>query len=271
MKSLRFRCLLAIAVFSTAPWASAQGTNGTTQTAPTSDPQAVLLVSEAQVALMGTTSVADIVINANSQWIAGGTKSTGTATLKAKGIAEARLDISGDTVKRAEIRNDSSGPDGRWSGTDGALHPVSPHNCWAPAGWFAPHALIQTMSSPGMVLRYSGQETHSGITTDRIQAYRFSTEKDPKLATDLERLSTLDVFLDSGTHLPAAVVFNTHPDNDSGRDIPIEIRFSDYRNVSGVMVPFAIQRFLQGVLNLDLTVTSATLNSGLADSEFALQ
>ncbi len=87
----------------------------------------------------------------------------------------------------------------------------------------------------------------------------------------LENLSLVDVFFDASTHLPQAVVYNTHPDNDYGRDIPVEIRLSDYRNVNGVMVPFHIQRSMQGVPNLDLTVTTATINGGLDDSEFALQ
>jgi hypothetical protein len=61
------------------------------------------------------------------------------------------------------------------------------------------------------------------------------------------------------------------PTTIPSRDIPVEIRFGDYKSVNGFLVPFRIQRVLQGMLNLDLTVTSATVNVGLADSDFALQ
>jgi len=100
---------------------------------------------------------------------------------------------------------------------------------------------------------------------------RPSTAKNAQLARDLEKLSTVEILLDSTSHLPVGVTFNTHPDIDYGRDIPTEVRFSDYRSVSGVMVPFHIQRWLQGMLNTELTVTAATINNGLTDRDFTLQ
>src|SRR5215469_6781747 len=239
-------------------------------TVSASDPHAVLLASEAQLALTGGTSVSDVTMTADSLWIAGGTRESGTATLKAKGTGQGLVHISGGTVKRREIRNDINGPDGRWEGSDGAAHPVAPHNCWGPAAWFSPHAVVQTMIDPHVALRYIGQETRNGVVVDHIQMRRPSTAKNAQLARDLEKLSTVEILLDSTSHLPVGVTFNTHPDNDYGRDIPTEIRFGDYRATNGVLVPFRIQRWLQGMLNTDLTVTTATVNSGLADREFAL-
>jgi hypothetical protein len=235
-----------------------------------SDSQAVLLATQAQAA-MGGGAVSDVVLNANAQWTIGGTSASGSATLKAKGLTEARLDITAGAVSRSEIRNDANGPGGQWIGPDGTHHPIAPHNCWAPAPWFAPHGMVQAMSAVNAVLHFAGRETRNGISVDHVQFHPANIEKDPELARELEKLATADVYFDASTHLPAALLFNTHPDNDTGRDIPVEIRFSDYRNVEGVMVPFHIRRYLQGVLNLDLTVTAATINQGLADSEFALQ
>ncbi len=81
-------------------------------------------------------------------------------------------------------------------------------------------------------------------------------------------LSQMDFFLDSTTFLPAAVTFNIHPDNNALLDIPIEVRFSDYRAVKGVQVPFHIQKFLNNGLILDLQFTTAVLNAGLGASQF---
>ncbi len=58
----------------------------------------------------------------------------------------------------------------------------------------------------------------------------------------LQHLSQVEIYLDSGTLLPVALAFNIHPDNDAGLDIPLEMRFSDYRYVSGAQVAFHIQR-----------------------------
>jgi len=266
MKFPRFCCFILLAGISLALQSTAQSV-----AAPASDAQAILVANEAQLALTGGTPVSDTVMNANSQWVAGGTRESGTATLKAKGMAQGLMDISGGTVKRREIRNDINGPDGRWAGTDGVAHAVAPHNCWGPAAWFSPHAVVRMMSDPKVVLRYFGQEMRNGIVVDHIQMRRPSTAKNAQLARDLEKLSIVEIFLDVTSHLPVAVIFNTHPDDDYGRDIPNEVRFSDYRSVSGVMVPFHIQRWMQGMLNTELTVTTATINSGLTDSDFTLQ
>lgn len=243
---------------------SAQTTANTT-----SDPQAVQLASQAQAATSAA-QVTDILVTSTAQWTVGGTQASGAATLKAKGLMEGRLDIAAGAVSRSEIRNDTNGPGGQWIAADGSAHPMSIHNCWGPPAWFAPYAVAQAMSDADVVLRYIGQETRNGVSVEHLQLHRTNTETDARLAADLERLSTVDVFLDSSSYLPFAVVFNIHPDDNYGRDIPIEVDFAEYRSVSGVLVPFHIQRLMQGVLNLDLTVTSASINSGLADSDFAL-
>ncbi len=78
----------------------------------------------------------------------------------------------------------------------------------------------------------------------------------------------MDFFLDSTTFLPAVTTFNIHPDNNALLDIPIEVRFSDYRAVNGVQVPFHVQKFLNNGLILDLQFQTAALNTGLATSQF---
>jgi len=91
------------------------------------------------------------------------------------------------------------------------------------------------------------------------------------MAAQLQHLSHMDIFLDSSTQLPVALAFNQHPDNDAGLDMPAEIRFSDYRAVNGVQVPFHIQRYLNNNLIFDIHLQTATLNSGLAAGAFAIQ
>jgi hypothetical protein len=240
-------------------------------TLETSDPQGTLLATQAQSALSGATVVSDIKLSAQSAWFAGSARASGSATLKVKGALESRLDITAGASSRSEIRNDSGGPGGQWIDSNGIRHAAATHNCWTPAGWFAPHAVVQGMLDTNIVLHYVGRELRGGISVDHVQLHRTNSEKNQTISQAFEKLSSADVFFDASTHLPQAVIYNTHPDNDYGRDIPVEIKFSDYRSVNGVMVPYRIQRLLQGVLNLDLTVSTATVNSGLTDGEFALQ
>jgi hypothetical protein len=85
------------------------------------------------------------------------------------------------------------------------------------------------------------------------------------------QLSQTEVYLDSQSLLPVAIAFNTHPDNNASMDIPVEIRYSDYRNVNGNRVPFHIQRYIQNGLSLDVAITNVTVNSGLTSGEFPVQ
>jgi len=92
-----------------------------------------------------------------------------------------------------------------------------------------------------------------------------------KTAAVEQHLTQIDIFLDVSTSLPVALDFSTHPDNDAGLDIPVELLFSDYRPVNGAQIPFHVQKFLNNSLLLDLQFANAQLNSGLAASSFSVQ
>jgi hypothetical protein len=49
------------------------------------------------------------------------------------------------------------------------------------------------------------------------------------------------------------------------------VRFAVYQQVTGIQIPFHVQRLLNGDLVLDVTVVSAVVNSGLSDAVFSLQ
>lgn len=164
----------------------------------------------------------------------------------------------------------SSSP-GAWFGADGDKHSMALHNCWIDASVYFPGLSLQgAMSDPQVSVVDAGPTLHGGATLDHLQITRTIPGQTPAMTAEIQSLSALDIYLDPTSHLPVAVAFNTHPDNTLTINIPVEIRFSDYRVVNGVQVAFHIQKFIQRTLTLDMTVTSATINSGLADSEFAL-
>jgi hypothetical protein len=83
--------------------------------------------------------------------------------------------------------------------------------------------------------------------------------------------SQVDAYVDAQSLLPIDIRFNIYPDNDTNVRIPVEITYLDYRVVNGVHIPFHIQKYLQNVLNFDLTITSVTFNSGITSSIFQVQ
>jgi hypothetical protein len=232
--------------------------------APPSDPQAVAFAAKSIAAMTGGSAIADVTLSGNVTRVAGSDQQTGTATLTAKGFAESRVDLALSGGARSEARNASAGPSvGNWLGPDGVVHAVVSSNCYTDATWFYPAlgALSAAATNPSLVLVYVGQES----SYQHLQAYTY----DANFSTT-KQLSTTDFYLDAQTLLPSIVMFNVHPDNDSTVNIAIQVMFSDYRNVNGAMIPFHIQRYVNDSLLLDIQLTSASINTGISDSNFSL-
>jgi len=239
------------------------------QNPPQSDPQALSLVSQSMTALTGGTSISDVTLSGTATWSNGTANETASATLMAKGSGESRFDMTLSAGPRSEIRNDASTTSqGESLATDGSVNPWAYQNCLVNAAWFFPQlSVLGATGESTLIFLYVGQETRNGGTVWHIQSYRYSQSNTPTT----RQLSTMDIYLDAATFLPSAFVFNVHPNNDSTQSIPVEVDFSAYQALSGVQVPFRIQRYVAGNLGFDLSVTSAQFNSGLPDSLFAIQ
>lgn len=248
------------------------------QTTSASDPRALTLAMQAIAALTGTVSVVDATLNANITWLAGSDYFTGTGTFLAKGTSESRFDLNLGDSARSEIRTTSGGvPEGAWiKAAVSAVSTAQPqlfalHNCWTDAAWFFPalSSLAQT-SNVNFVFSYVGLEQHGGVSTQHLRVSQVFIQ-DAKNVLNVPRLGTMDFYLDPASLLPWAIAFKVHPDNDMNTDIPMEIRFANYQAVTGVQIPFHIQRMLNGGVVLDVVVTTAVINSGLPDSDFNIQ
>jgi len=111
----------------------------------------------------------------------------------------------------------------------------------------------------------------NGQAVDHVRVWQEPSIQTPSVIPTLRHLSQMDLYLDSTTALPVALTFNIHPDNNMGLDIPVEIHFSDYRPISGVQVPFSVQKNLNNSLVLDLQFQTAIINSGLTANSFNIQ
>ncbi len=238
----------------------------------TSDPQGLKLATQALTALTGGAPVADVSLNANVIWIAGSDYLTGTATLKAKGLSESRIDFSLGNTTRSEIRTVSGGfPTGSWAKNAATPQALSVHNCWTDAAWFFPAlSSLAQVPNPNFSFSYVGLEKHGGVSAQHLRLFQVFPQ-DTKGLMAVERLSATDVYLDPASMLPLAIAFRVHPDDNMLTDIPMEIRFANYQSVNGVQVPFHVQRMLNGGIVLDVVVTNAAINTGISASSLTLQ
>jgi hypothetical protein len=259
------------------------------------DPQAVSLLQKSLAAQVGEVQVSDVTLTGTAQWIAGSDDETGTATLMATAVGDSRLTLSFSTGERDEIRNHAGTPlasslppgttaqmiqqqpVGAWSGPSGVMNGMAGHNVMTDATWFFPAATFgRLVAAPNYTLSYIGPETHDGEAVVHISVSQQLAQAPPssasaaQMAALTQHLSQMDLYLNSITLLPVALAFNVHPDNNALVDIPTEIQFSNYQPVDGVQVPLHVQRYLNNSLTLDLQFNNATLNSGLASTDFQL-
>jgi hypothetical protein len=201
--------------------------------------------------------------------IVGSDDQSGSTTLKAISSGAARADLSFSSGTISEICTfSSSEPAGTWSGSDGVLHTIPYHNLLSEPAWFFPTFAISRRISPGYLVTDLGPAAHNGQQVEHIStSQNLSIQSSARIAS-FQHLSQVDFYIDSSSLLPAAITFNIHPDNDAQLDIPVEIRFSDYRSVSGAQVPFHIQKIVNGSLFLDIQIQNATINSGLSATSF---
>lgn len=263
----------------------------------TSDPQAVALIQKSLAALTSGATVTDATLTGTAQRIAGSDNETGTATLQATSLGDSAVTMNFTSGVRTEIRNHSAiplaaslppgitpppaatsipQPVGSWSGPDGVVHAVAADNIMTEPTWFEPVLTLTRLMAPGQswILSYVGAETHDGLAVVHVQATQIppaAANAQANVVSLIQRLSLMDIYLDASTLLPDALDFNAHPDNNALTDIPTEIQFTNYRSVSGIEVPYRVQKYVNNVLSLDLQFSSANFNSGVSASVFAMQ
>jgi hypothetical protein len=237
------------------------------------DIQAAAILQKSLGALAGGQSLSDVTLSGTARRVAGSDDDSGTVVLKALASGAGRMDLSLSSGQRSDIQNTSSGTAaGAWSGPDRVSHSIPEHNLKTDSAWFFPPLTLARFSNAKTcTASYIGQETRNGLSVLHLTVWLQFPNLDPQGAAFSQRLSQTEIFLDPSTLLPAAITFNIHPDKNALLDIPVEIRFSDYRPANGVQVPFHVQKYINDSLTLDLQFQQVVLNSGLSATDFAIQ
>jgi hypothetical protein len=102
----------------------------------------------------------------------------------------------------------------------------------------------------------AGQSPEIDVRQQETAPSSFTTDA----ATLYAHLTTLDIEFNPTTFLPDSISYAIHPDANAYIDIPVQVEFSNYQTVQGVSVPFHIQRYVNGVLFLDITISRVSLS-----------
>jgi hypothetical protein len=236
-----------------------------------SSPQALQILRQSLAALSPHIAVQDVTLSGSVHHIAGSDDETGTAELKATALGDARIDLSFASGTHSEIYNlSSASPAGQWSDRDHPRQEIPLHNLLSEPAWFSPVTSIsRRINAAAFTASYLGAETLDSLNVHHIAV----TQLPPKFTTDPQlhqHLTQVDLYIDPSTFLPVALSFNLHPDENALSDIPVEIRYSDYRLVKGQQIPFHIQKFFNNTLQLDIQLDSATVNTGVPSTTFGV-
>jgi len=238
------------------------------QSQPPATVQVPVFLQQSLGALTKGMAINDVTLTGSARRVAGSTDETGTATLQALTTGETRVGWSFPSGVQTEILTNSvNGPAGQWIGPDGTSQIIPQHNLFIDPAWFFPALLIyRATSSQSSVLIDVGSEVRDGQPVEHLTMSQQFPGTTTSISALMQHLSETELYVDPSSLLPVAIAFKIHPDKNVLRDIPAEIRFSDYRIVSGAQVPFHVQRYVSGVLTLDLQFQTVALNTGLAPS-----
>jgi hypothetical protein len=222
------------------------------------------LLAELSSAFSGGNLVHQVQLTANASWHLGNAEDTGTASLSAATSGASQLTLSLSTGSRTETASgQGTNLACAWASGDGISHDADLTNCWRPVLWFLPALSLQ----PSLLPSYLGaSDMGSGTVGFGAETYRHlqSAFVFPDLSSGLTAVvmqrSVADIGLDPKSFLPTVLTFSIRPDNGAPSPIAVEIHYANYQLINGVKIPFTIQRYINGSLQLEITVTSAQVS-----------
>jgi hypothetical protein len=254
--------LTACGYLLTAPCLLVAATTDTTTASGSTGASATTLLTQLSTAFSGGNVVQ---LTGNASWHVGSLNDTGSATLSAAttGSSELQLSLSSSGARIEAESGLGTNQTCSWSGSDAIAHAIDPGNCWRPVIWFLPPLSLQPSLLPsylGAADLGSGPVGFGRATYRHLQGELVLPDLTGNLAGDIMQRSTADLGLDPASLLPAVLAYSIRPDNGAPIPIAIEVHYSNYQAINGVQIPFTIQRYVNGSLQLEISVSSAQVN-----------
>lgn len=223
------------------------------------------VLGQLSAAFSGGKSVQSVQFSGEATWHGGSLEDSGAVTLTASadGSSQMQLLLGGSGQRTETQAGAGSSARCNWAGEDGTAHEVHSGSCWRPVLWFLPALSLQTSLPPSNLSVVDlGMETvgASANINRHLQSQITFSDSSDALAAEMAQQSKTDIGLDPTSHLPAMLAYSVHPDNGASAQIAIEVHYSDYRTVNGVQIPYLIQRYVNGALQLEIHINSAEIN-----------
>jgi len=244
---------------------------------PARDPQAVTLLTRALNASGAANPVnplQDFVATGTITYFWAGEEVKGTATVRARGADQFRLDANLPEGMRSWV---ATARGGMLVEASGERKEIPLHNTINLGSVIFPYLNIAAaLNDPLTAVSYRGLadlSTPSGKPSGRrvhqVRLQRnFSKESDPD--GTVAKLCVTDYFIDPTSGLILKTLDMTHPVETLTEDLEHEIEFESYQVINGVNVPTLIREKIIGQTIWELMLSSISFNAGLTDSDFTL-
>jgi len=144
------------------------------------------------------------------------------------------------------------------------VKPLFYHMVYGALPFHAPAlVLLSNIADPETALANAGTGVALGKAAAKVQV---NTGTDKATSSITQQLW----YIDAGSGLPSRVEYRTPQDTNMASWVDVAMEFGDFRQVSGVLVPFAITTYEDGIAVSVLSVSSVQFNVGVAPSEFDL-
>jgi len=201
-----------------------------------------------------------IVLSGQLERVVGPDHENGTVTMTVRADGSSSVQMQLSSGERSEIQDAfAKGHGCSWSGTDGIAHSAAAHNCIMPLAWPLPEVtLFSSQLPPSGSFSIGSTSEGSNIVLHWAKQMPTANAEQARL---FAHIGSCDLTFDASSFLPTSFSYAVYPDDSAGVDIPVLIRYSDYQTINGVAIPFHIERFFNGVLSLDITLSTAVVNN----------
>jgi hypothetical protein len=132
-------------------------------------------------------------------------------------------------------------------------------------------AISEWVNSPSVRLQMMGTESLGGKTLIHVSvAPTGLSATDAHLESVYEEASRCEIYFDSTTKLPVRIRYYDHP-NDWREAFSVDLFLSDFRSVSGILMPFQSARYIGAVEISATTWQTFALNAAVNDTDFYVE
>ena len=231
--------------------------------------QALSILRQAQDAAGGVSSLGSI-----SDYTASGTVTfhwagndvRGTVTVLGRKSNQFRMDAVLPSGVHSWVRSTGKA---REKTEDGTISEIVGFSTLSPASLINPYLqLAEASRGRSLTVEYKGQINVDGNPAYDIQIKRTVTRPDGTV--EPIEISALDVLIDASSFRILLTRDMARPSRNSAEGPPHELRYSDYRPINSVLVPFSITETVGGQETWRIQLDRVGFNSGLSDSNFTL-